>query len=323
MDMNVATGNPVMGELKTANHLLGDQKALQEAFEQDGYWFFRNVLDPEVIGKIRGVYIDYLAEMGLTDPADPEHLYNGADYSKLPINSNETKLNEIRADKLLHEAPTINSFFARLFGCEPFWLPFTVHRTNPPIVNRDRPRMDFIHEDGIFNVGLPFIICWVPLDVIDADIGGLALVEGVQNGPCLHRKDGMKIIPIAAEDVPAGAWRTTTYRPGDVLLMGRHTPHSGLSNISKNRFRLSMDARIMPSSGNVPYIGHITEVSARSLTVRDAKGEHKLNFNNDSFVRGRQGDQMPLADIPGRYPVGAEVIVAHDGDAVTNMRPVT
>jgi 1-deoxypentalenic acid 11beta-hydroxylase len=323
MDMNVSAGNPVMRELKTANHLIGDHKALQEAFDRDGYWFFRDVLDQNVIAKIRGVYLDYLVEMGLTDPNDPEHAYNGADYANLPINSNQSKLNDIRADKLLHEAPTINEFFARLFGCEPFWLPFTVHRTNPPVVNRDRARLDFIHEDGIFNVGLPFIICWVPLDVIDADVGGLALVEGVQNGPCLHRKEGMKIFPIAAEDVPAGTWRTTVYRPGDVLLMGRHTPHSGLSNISNNRFRLSMDARIMPSSGNVPYVGHVIEVSAETVTVRDAKGDHTLKFNAGSFVRGKQGDQMPLADIPARYPAGLEVIVAHDGDIVTNMRPVT
>ena len=322
MDKNVS-GSPMMGELKTANHLLGDQKALAAAWEQDGYWFFRDVLDKGVIAEIRNVYINYLTEMGLTDPQDPAHKYNGTDYSKLPVNSNETKLNHIRADKLLHEAPAINAFFTELFGCAPFWLPFTVHRTNPPIVNRDRPRFDFIHEDGIYNVGLPFLICWVPLDIIDADIGGLALVEGVQNGPCLHRKEGMTIYPIREEDVPSGAWRTTIYRPGDVLLMGRHTPHSGLSNISSDRFRLSMDARIMPSSGNVPYVGHVTAVSAEGVTVRDAKGDHALTFDAQSFVRGLRGDQMPLADIPSRYPVGVEVIAAHAGDVVTNMRPVT
>ncbi len=60
------------------------------------------MLDKEFIAEIRGVHIDYLAEMGLTGPEDHEHTFNDADYTKLPINSNETKLNEIRAYKMLY-----------------------------------------------------------------------------------------------------------------------------------------------------------------------------------------------------------------------------
>lgn len=323
--MNVQTAQlmPAMGELTCHNELLGDQKALADAWERDGYWFFRDVLDQDAIGAIRKVYQDYLVEMGVADATDPECRYNGADYSGLPINSNVTKLNEAKVHRMLHESPAINAFFTRLFGCDPFWVPITVHRTNPPVQERGRSRFDFIHDDGVYNEGLPFLICWVPIGDIDADVGGLALVEGMSRKPTLHRREGMKINPIQIEDVPEGQWRHTHYRPGDVLLMDLRTPHSGISNVSAERFRLSMDTRIMPSSGNVPIVGALTEVSAQSVSVADAKGVHRLNFDANSFVRGLRGDQMPLADVPARYAAGDDVIVTVDGDRVVNMRPQT
>lgn len=312
---------PAMRELNCSNDLLDDHAALAAAWDRDGYWFFRDVLDKKVIADIREVYAAYLRDMGVVDPDAPDLCYNGADYGAMPINSNLTKLNEDRVHRLLHDAPNINAFFTRLFGCDPFWVPFTVHRTNPPVRDRAKSRFDFIHEDGIYNDGLDFLICWVPIDEIDADTGGLALIEGVHNGPCLHRKDGMKISPIQLEDVPQNTWRRSDYRPGDVLLMSLRTPHSGLSNISKNRFRLSMDTRIMPSNGRVPLAGSLSQVSASGLTIDTAAGPRSLILDSASFVRGHHGDQMTMADVPNRYHIGDHVIIAADGDRVVNMRP--
>jgi hypothetical protein len=39
----------------------------------------------------------------------------------------------------------------------------------------------------------------------------------------------------------------------------------------------------------MPYIGQVAKVSAEGLIVRDAKGEHVLKFDANSFVRGKQG----------------------------------
>ena len=322
-EMNMhAAPTPAMGELNVSNDLLGDHEALKAAWERDGYWFFRDVLDKEVIAQIRQVHVDYLARYGLTDPADPQARYNGADYSHFPANSNSTELNRMKLHEALHNAPTINAFFARLFGCDPFWVPFTVHRNVPPIVDRSRSRFDMIHADGFYNEGLPFLICWVPLDVIDEDVGGLALLEGAHRQPSLHKRVGMDILPIQVEDVPAEKWRRTVYRPGDVLLMDLDTPHSGLSNITTDRFRFSMDTRVMPSSGNTPKVGAIAAVDAQTVTIVERGGrEHELRFDADSFVRGSMGDQMPLAAIPEKYQPGDDVIVMAEGDRVINMRP--
>lgn len=44
---------PTMQELKTRNHLLDDKAALNAAWEQDGYWFFRDVLDKQAVARLR------------------------------------------------------------------------------------------------------------------------------------------------------------------------------------------------------------------------------------------------------------------------------
>lgn len=323
--MNVQTAQiqPEMGELNASNALLGDQDALARAWERDGYWFFRDVLDKAVIAQIRQVYVDYLVELGVTDPGDRLARYNGGDRSALPANVNQTRLNDIKVHKLLHEAPTINLFFKQLFGCDPFWVPFTVHRTTPPAQDRDRGRFDFIHADGVYNDGLPFLICWVPLADIDEDVGGLALLEGVHKQPSLHTMEGMVINPIRLEDVPADRWRRAHYRAGDVLLMSLDTPHSGLSNVSQDRFRFSMDTRVMPATGKVPIVGTVCAVSAEGVTIKDMQTEHVLRFDDTSFVRGLRGDRMPLDQVSERYAPGAEVIIAYSGDVIVNMRPQT
>ena len=320
MNIQAAHVLPEMGELYCSNHLLGDPKALAESWDRHGYWFFRDVLDKTVIANIRQVYVDYLVELGVVDPNDPKARYNGADLSNVPANSNRTKLNDRKVHKLLHEAPTINAFFEKLFGCDPFWVPITVHRANPPSTNRNKSRFDFIHEDGVYSEGMPFLICWVPLDDIDEDVGGLGVIEGVHKGPCLHIKDGMTTPPIRLEDVPANTWRRTKYRAGDVLLMHLRTPHSGIANISRDRFRFSMDTRIMPSSGKVPIAGTLKQISSEHAIVEDAKGEHTFRLDANSFIRGRLADRMPLADVAVRYSPGDEIIVTFDGDLVINMR---
>jgi len=318
---NIAS-SPPMGELNVSNGLLGDPAALRVAWDRDGYWFFRDVLDKDVIAEIRAKYMRYLADYGAVDLADPQARCLGGDLDALRKITNDSRLNREKTHRLLHEAPTINAFFRRLFGSEPFWIPFTVHRATPPAAERSGSRFEFIHADGIYNEGLDFLICWVPLAEIDAEIGGIAVVEGVHKQPTLHRKQNMKIIPIQEEDVPAAAWKRAVYRPGDVLLMSLDTPHSGIANHS-DRFRLSMDTRVMPSSGRCPIVGEVTAVDAEGVSVRDGLGERRFRFTAESFVRGTQGDQMPVADVPARYRAGDEVILAHDGDLVVNMRPQT
>ena len=63
-------------------------------------------------------------------------------------------------------------------------------------------------------------------------------------------------------------------------------------------------------------------VSDSAVTLTDVQGEqHRLHFDEKSFVRGHMGDQMPLSVIPERYHIGDNVIVMAEDDRVINMRP--
>ncbi len=312
---------PEMGELNVANDLLGDDAALKAAWDRDGYWFFRNVLDQTAIGRARQRFLDYLADRGMIVRGDAEARHTGVvpeGWSDMVEDIARQKLaqQEIMADD------KVNAFFARLFGCPPLWVPFTVYRCSVPNANRSRSRsrFDMIHEDGTYSNGLPFLICWIPLAEIDDEVGGLALAEGLHHGPCLHKMDGIRILPIEDEVIPAHAWKRTTYRPGDVLLMDQRTPHSGLANYS-DRFRLSIDTRILPDRGDVPIIGTLTAFSLNGLTVRDHKGETTLSLDDESYCRGQYGNRILRPDLPQEYHPGSEVIVAHDGRRVICMRP--
>jgi hypothetical protein len=122
--------------------------------------------------------------------------------------------------------------------------------------------------------------------------------------------------------VPAERWRRTTYRPGDVLLMDLNTPHTGLANHS-DRFRLSMDIRVMGANEDPPRVGRLTMVEPRAVELEGEDGHiGRFVVDEASYCRGLDGQQVPLADIVTRFRVGDEVILAARNGRATIMRPI-
>ena len=327
MNASLENAGPAMRALHVSNELLGDQSALRAAWERDGYWFFRDVLDREAIGRARQMFVDYLDELGMTKRSDPQARYIGTSLNAL--NSlqgySPTAMEGLAETKVVQRTimvdPKINAFFERLFGCAPFWVPFTQYRAMPPVGDRNKSRFDLIHYDAMHNDGLPFIICWIPVGEIDADAGGIAVAEGLHRPALPFKKSGRHILPLEDADIPSGSWRRADYRPGDVLLMDRQLPHSGLANYSE-RFRLSIDTRILPSSlEDLPIVGTLTTVGADRLTVKDAVGEHTLRIDADSYCRDQVAKRILQPELASAFPPGSEVIIATEGARVKNMRP--
>jgi hypothetical protein len=314
-----------MRELNVANALLGDRAALRERWEADGYLFFRDVLDHAPLERMRNLMLGHLERNGFVDASDPEVRWSGKareNFSFFPVK----EMNDIRAARTVMEDEAVRRFFQRLFGAPLYWVPFTEYRTTPPAVDRARSRFDFVHEDAIYSDRLDFIICWVPLSDIDAQVGGLAVAEGLHRLPCLHKKEGDKINPIDPGSVPVHAWRRANYQLGDVLLMSRRTPHSGLSNHSE-RFRLSFDTRVLPQGGafpyppRLPYVGTLASISHDQIVISDAQGEHILKMDETSYIRGFNGNRLTSAEVLAIYTPGFEVIAAYEGDLLQTLRP--
>lgn len=317
-------GLPELAELKVHNALLGNLPALDAAWKQDGYWFFKNVLDKGVVGRLRQVFVMELEKLGVIDPpgtASTERSvrYNGKSLENFPYRmealAGRAPWREFAAE------PTIHEFFTQLLGDEPFWVPIAEYRATPPVSGQRKSRLDYVHQDGPYSPGIDFRILWIPLAEIDRDVGGLILAEGLTELINRHgiAKDGSNTaVPLDA--LPPGCWRHTTYQAGDVLLMNLWTPHTGVSNRS-DRFRLSMDIRIMSKSDRCPIIGEIAAISPTALTIKAKDELVSLQIVPETYARNHLGEKLSAKGIIDFFLPGTTAIVARVGDIATVVRP--
>ena len=315
------------GELKTSNHLLDDRAALQAAWDRDGYWYFKGVLDAEVMAEMRAVWMEYLHRHRLIDPDIDENRYNHSGFDDKGLKPADLErmleFNQRNIQQMLTGNPKINATLKRILGDDPFWLPQTEYRANAPGGDPAKGRLIYPHQDGFYSRGLDMKICWVPIDRIDLETGGCAWVEGGHRGPLLHDLENPPSFPIRADSLPRDGWRTATFEPGDLVIFHLNTPHSGLTNVSKDRFRMSFDVRVMEASKNTPCIGHVVEVTLQHVTLDHAEtGERRTySIGADTYVRGTDGKKRVGNDILTTFVQGELIVVgSDDGKLATLVR---
>lgn len=326
---SVQLEQPRMGQLKTANHLLGDREALKRAWERDGYWYFKDVLDKGVIGEMRERWIDYLQRQGLIDAGVNENRYNGSGFEGKEITPAELsrigEFNRNSMHSMLTENPKIVATMKELLGDDPFWLPIAEYRANPPGDDPAKNRFIYPHQDGFYSRDMEMKICWVPVDYVDEELGGCAWIEGAHRGPILHDLSKPPLFPIPTEVVPLDGWKRADFEPGDIVIFDLNLPHSGLTNLSKERFRMSMDIRVTEASGKVPSIGDVIHLSEDKITIHnDRVGvEETYTITGDTYVRGTDGKKREGAEIPQTFRSGEKVIVnSKDGQSATLVRSI-
>lgn len=325
----VASQNSQMGQLKTANHLLGDREALKKAWERDGYWYFKDVLDKGVISQMRDAWIDYLQRHGLIDADVNENRYNGSGFEGKDITPAElariSEFNHNNMHRMLTENPKIVATVKELLGDDPFWLPIAEYRANPPVDDPSKSRFIYPHQDGFYSRGLEMKICWVPVDSVDDEVGGCAWVEGAHRGPILHDLSNPPQFPIPTDVVPIDGWKRADFEPGDIVIFDLNLPHSGLTNLSKDRFRMSMDIRVTEASGKVPSIGDVVSLTEDKVTIRNDRvgAEETFAIKPETYVRGTDGKKREGAEIPQTFRLGETVLVnSEDGQSATLVRSI-
>ena len=70
-----------MKPLRTANDTVGNPERTAAMIAEDGYLFFKDVLDHGAVARLRQKYIDVLVDMGVVDEGAEEPIWNGADLS--------------------------------------------------------------------------------------------------------------------------------------------------------------------------------------------------------------------------------------------------
>jgi len=309
-----------MKELDVHNDLLGDHERLNEIFREEGYLFFRDVLDHDAVEAVRAKYFSILVDdYGVVDPGQTEPVWNGKDVSAFPV-----KVPQAYGSgtwEAFTRNPKIHAFFEDVMGEPITWIPSTEYRLNPPVAELPEDVLGGRHQDGFFNEGIPFRICWVPFADIPESAGGLAIAPGVNKRGYLHDRNQPPKYPIPAGAIPDSAWaRPSTYHAGDVVIFSEATPHVGLPNQS-NVFRLSMDIRFSATAGPQPVVGVLTAVGAGTITLDTGEGEVTLIVDDRSYLRLKDGAQLPRENMQEFLELGDRFMAGRDGDHALVVRP--
>ncbi len=298
--------------LREANHCLDDPEALDRMWNEDGYLFFRNILDKNDMAEVRRTYLDVLVELGVVDADAEEPIWNGTDVSHFPFKLDG--LIKSRVYERLASRPSFVNLASRILGDTPYVLPMTEYRADPPRAESvDTDVLYFRHQDGLNNYGIPFRIFWVPVFDMDVRHGGIVMAEGWNHRGFVHDPEDRPHFGIADNTVPDADWRRSDYRAGDVLVFDIMTPHSGFANFS-NRFRCSLDMRAMRASDeDRPIIGSISAVAPDRLSIQTDDGAlHSLTINDESKVRGKNRNPISSREaITEEVPIGMRVIASH------------
>ena len=276
--------------LEDSAPLLADPEALRKRWEQDGVLFFKNVLDKDAVAKVRGEYLRRLKAMGLVDADATEPVWTGVD--KVDGATAESIDDSLWSELVTH--PSFDHVISTLLGEQAAFLPIVVYRVSHPLSPEQVPADTFHlrHQDGFFNKGIDFGLCWVPLMTIDEEVGGLAVAPGYSNKPFLHNPDLPPLFPIARDAIRDDEWRRGDYEAGDVIVFHNGTPHTPLPNQS-DLFRLSLDIRYVRSSSTPPFMGRVVGFDGGTVTIVDESGTQlALTVTEETYVRGPKGARV-------------------------------
>ena len=239
-----------MGEFQTANHLLNDFEKLNATFQEEGYLFFRNVLDADAVLKVKQDFVQVLQKQGVVKAGVSEPIWTGAGLDQIDDNA----LYALDSYQELLDRESSRHLFEKIFGEPVFMYRNTDIRFALP---KDEKHLTPSHQDHFFiRQTNRFRTAWIPLMNIEREVGGLTLAaRSHQSGLLDHVEHetaysyifrGRKQRGVPLERITQG-WLTTDYRPGDLLIFHSLMIHRALPNTS-DRIRLSLDARYQPIS---------------------------------------------------------------------------
>ncbi len=294
-------------ELPDSAPLLNDPEKLRARWEADGALYFKNIIDADAIAAVRNDYLGRLKDIGVVAPGESQPIWNG-------VNRLDGKLARPISDSIWQNLVAHSSFDAAVrsfLGEVPVWVPIVVHRSAPPADPAKVPADSFAagHQDGVYNYGIDFITCWVPLMEIDEQVGGLAVVPGSHKAVHYAKHSGPAGVNRTGV-FPDSAWRRPNYKPGDLLMFHSMTAHAGLPNRS-DKIRLSVDIRFLPSSVPKPIVGAVVNFDGTTLNIKTESGEtQSFVIDDTTIVRGPKGTPVIADARLGVLFPGATIITA-------------
>lgn len=311
--------------MSNANAGLSDPSKLRQQFARDGYLYLEQVIDAALIESIREQMLQVLSRHGYAVQGSQGWVFSGKTEGGLGSRSPEWLDAEYREMGLLAQLtqhqPLID-VLSLVVGEEVRFLPITEFRSRPP----DATPSVYWHQDGFYSArGLDLYTVWIPLIDIEADLGGLAVAEGMHTGGYLHEDYEPPHYLVPPEAIPNDVHRRANYKVGDILVFDQKTPHTGLPNRTKDGLRFSIDTRFYASSDTGAVIGDVVEANSHFVIVRDTEGhKHRLTIDAESFLRDRFGDRFEASKIAdSEVGPGSHVLVIERDATIVSLRPVS
>lgn len=298
--------------LTDSTPLLDDGDALRERWEEDGTLYFRGVIDPDLLSWAEQHYRKALADEGLIDLANEAPIWTGK-------KSDTWRPCDAIGTTVWHEIikqPGLNAILRELFQADAAWLPIAAHRSAFPSGPLKEGEDIFAgqHQDAFYNEGMNSTICWMPIrDLPDMNSGTFALAPGLHKKGVLHSKD-LPNYRIPEGTISKDAWRSATYKVGDVVIFRDDTPHAALPNLS-NEFRLSLDIRVGSSLAPQPVAGTVESVSGTKVTIRTDDNDDlvTVTVSDETFIRDMNPHpRVPTSEVERIAYPGARVLAMAD-----------
>ena len=224
-----------------------DSLSYTSILREDGYLFFRDILDVDKILNYKNDFMTLLRKYNLIIPEGSEPVWSGV----LPDSETGAAIamegSELKSLYEVGQSDEILEIARRIYGDPIHMFPETIPRAQPP---EDAAFRTPAHQDIYFyERSLDFITAWTPYMDIDGSIGGLTLAENSHKRDfdkrlfAFGKYEGGRIVPGIPEDrIPNTTWLSSDVNPGDVLIFHCKMIHKALNNKS-NKVRLSSDIR--------------------------------------------------------------------------------
>jgi hypothetical protein len=295
--------------LRESNDALNHRDLLDQRWADDGYLFFRNVVGSSAIAALRTEYMARLKDQDLVAAVDASPVWTGIPSAgPKPIE----RMDEQHWRKLVSD-PSFSAVISAVLGEPPNWIPIVSYRAKVPVTTSSPDTFHNRHQDGYFNAGIDFRICWVPLMDIDSSLGGLAIAPGTHKRGPLHNDDAPPTYDIPSGAIADSQWRRSDYRAGDVLMFHNLVAHAALDNVS-DKLRLSIDVRAVPAPSPQPIIGKVTAFADQLVHVQTTDGSvTRVPLSNETYVRGIGNARLQRDEWASVLYPGNQIVVAVDG----------
>lgn len=301
-------------ELEVCNDLLEDHDRLIAFYEENGYVFLRNVLNPESVQQARDEMLAVAERHGMVVPGDPTGRWAGKTVPNVWEESPEFS----GISRRLVEHPDNLKVMEKVLGEPACAVPIVQYRLYQP--NGPATR---VHQDGFYSPGIhDYKPLWITLTPCTRDMGGLAIAVRQNRRGYLHNLAKPSPFPIPAGVIPADSWATTDYMPGDILVVHPCTPHAGLPNRS-NRIRVTFDTRVQSAARPSAFAATVKGVTANTVTIeRDGGRVETYKVDDKTFIRvldpgvRNSFDEFSSVTKPGMRLV----VVTENGNRVAMLR---